>query len=224
MVAVFVKYSCKAQQQQWEQIKRIKTQLKRSHPNNTVNNCTFCFKIKHKTKPTKPTKLTSLVMSSLLGVFLVSLCLRNTQWMLPSPLMWHRHGRSPRANRGGSLEESNAERRLLVRKKAAPLPVLAQKIMLEGIIMERKKKKSSLTGRECGYLWSAHILGGFFCLFVCLSLCVRAARWIWLYRCRILVSPCCLDDELYLRSCLDFLHGWRIHSAGGSVSLPGLGQ
>lgn len=140
MVAVYVKYSCKAQQQQWEQIKRIKTQLKRSHPNNTVNNCTFCFKIKHKTKPTKPTKLTSLVMSSLLGVFLVSLCLRNTQWMLPSPLVWHHHGRSPRANRGGSLEESNAERRLLVRTKAAPLPVLAQKIMLEGIITERKKK------------------------------------------------------------------------------------
>lgn len=166
MVAVYVKYSFKAQQQQWEQIKRIKTQLKRSHPNNTVNNCTFCFKIKHTTKTTKPTKLTSLVMSSLLGVFLVSLCLRNTQWMLPSPLVWHRHGRSPRANRGGSLEESNAERRLLVRTKATPLPVLAQKIMLEGIIMERKKK-SSLTGRECGYLWSAHILGGYF-FFVCL--------------------------------------------------------
>lgn len=67
-------------------------------------------------------------------------------------------GGLPERAEAGSLEETKAERRLLVRTKAAPLPVLAQKIMLEGMRMEREKKKeksiylTSLTGRECGYL------------------------------------------------------------------------
>lgn len=53
-------------------------------------------------------------------------------------------GGLPERAEAGSLEETKAERRLLVRTKAAPLPVLAQKKMLEGMRMERGEKKKSI--------------------------------------------------------------------------------
>lgn len=65
-------------------------------------------------------------------------------------------------------------------KRQPLLPVLAQEIMLEGMRMERKKerKKSTFSDRKRVWFSLKCTFSRRLLLSVCLSVCVREARWI----------------------------------------------